>query len=67
MEKQVIKVQRKTLPYRCFKCNTIVTVDKAEPKVIETDRVIIHTFDYGHRHDQTLEMHGNKLFVTEHV
>lgn len=65
MEKQVITIKRKVLPYKCLVCNHTVDVSKAEPKTIETDKVIIHSFDYGHSHARTFQIIKGKEYLVE--
>lgn len=64
-KKKEIFIERKIRPYMCLLCNETVTVVHAEPKTIETDRSIIHTFDYGHRHDRTLQILERNIYVVE--
>ena len=55
MEKQVITIKKETTDYPCNICGRMVIVALATPWTIETDKTIIHTWNYGHQHSRTYE------------
>lgn len=63
--KQVINIKKKTVPFRCFNCKMMVDVNQGTPMVIENDKSIINTWDYGHQHKKVYEILNKKLVVTE--
>lgn len=56
MEKQVIKIARRTVPYKCKRCNRMVDINYATPKTTETETVILHGWDYKHSHKQVFDI-----------
>ena len=54
MAKKVIRVTKETKDFVCDKCKQLVDVSLAESWIIETDEVIIKTWDYGHGHKKLL-------------
>ena len=64
--KTVIDVPRLEKDFICKVCHRLVIVKDAKPWTIETEKEIIHTFDYGHRHIRTFTVIGKKQYMTEH-
>jgi hypothetical protein len=63
MDKIVINVPRKEQNFFCKVCRVLIDVKKATPAIIETDTHIIHTWDYGHKHDKVYQIVGGKQYL----
>lgn len=65
--KKVIEVKKKEVNYICPVCKLLVVVSEAKPWIIETEKEIIKSWDYGHRHDtvKMLEKDGSEHYVSE--
>ena len=63
--KQVIKVDRKTESFECKICKKIVNPNLGKPVIYETDKEIIHGWDYGHMHKRVFQIIGGKQYVIE--
>lgn len=67
IEKKVIEIKRKENNFICPICKQLVVVSEAKAWIIETDKEIIKTWDYGHRHNtvKMLEKDGSEHYVSE--
>ena len=57
MGKKIIRVPRKTQPYKCKKCRKMVEVNHAVPRITETEDTILYGWDCGHKHQKTFQVH----------
>lgn len=64
-EKKVTVIPREEKNFICRRCKQEVDVSKAEPWIIETDKEIIKTWDYGHRHNKMFRVIGGKQYLIQ--
>ena len=62
MEKRVIVIPKKQGDFKCRICNRMVEVRLGKEWTIETDMVIMKTWDYGHKHHRTFRVYGGKQY-----
>lgn len=65
MEKQQVYIDKEPADYTCRICNRVVIVALATPRTFETDKSIIHTWDYGHEHKRVFAMVDGKQVLLE--
>lgn len=65
MIKQLIKVKRKIISFKCSICKIRVNPNFAKPMTIETEKIIIQSWDYGHQHKKIFTMLNGKPFLLE--
>ncbi|MGH7204538.1 MAG: hypothetical protein ACREHC_08935 [Candidatus Levyibacteriota bacterium] len=67
MEKRIVVIKRAAKDYLCKSCSRLVIVAKAKPWFIETNKSIIHTWDYGHQHRKLVEIVNDEVMQLENT
>ena len=67
MEKKVVIIKKETVNYLCQICGRLVHVVLGIPIIIETDKSIIHSWDYGHQHKRIYTFVRKKPVVLENT
>jgi hypothetical protein len=62
-QKEIIVIEKKVEDYPCLVCHKIVDVSRGVPWILETDKAIYHTWDYGHRHEKIFEIRGSEQIL----
>lgn len=67
MEKKHVYLKKELVDYKCKICKRMVIVSQATERTIETDKSIIHTWDYGHHHQRVFEVDKNGQIPIENT
>lgn len=54
--REVIIVPKKVKDYKCPMCLQMVDVNLGKPEIVETERLILHTWNYGHQHKNMFQI-----------